>query len=317
MGIDPELCLESTGINLGDLDTPTAQFSTEQEIAAIENFVRLAPSKVGLGVAVGRLMHVNAFGIWGFAILTSPTLRVAIETSIEYVRLSFVIADMKLIDFDGRARLEFDMSDLPSTTHRYVLERHSVVAMTFVQELVQASKLEHFEIETPDKDAAYVRELSNLVGIRVIGEMRAYALTFPAEFLDRPLPKSDPVSLQYCLDQCKVRVDELDGALLPWSQKVRDAVIDEIGEEKKIEEIAEKLSVTERTLRRRLTEEGTNFRELYTDARMVIAHELLETAGLNVETVSWRVGYSEPASFARAFARKFGKTPGEVRRKRA
>lgn len=72
--------------------------------------------------------------------------------------------------------------------------------------------------------------------------------------------------------------------------------------------------MTERTLRRRLTDEGTSFRELYTDARMTIAHELLASAGLNVETLSWRVGYAEPASFARAFTRAFGQTPGEVRR---
>jgi len=94
-------------------------------------------------------------------------------------------------------------------------------------------------------------------------------------------------------------------------------VVDEIGKEQKIENVAEVLSVTERTLRRRLTDEGTTFRELYTDARMAIAWELLSVSGLNVETVSWRVGYAESASFARAFAKRYGKTPGEVRRSQA
>lgn len=132
-----------------------------------------------------------------------------------------------------------------------------------------------------------------------------------------PLPESDPVSLKYCLDQCKALLEEREGALPQWSQKVREAVIDEIGKEQKIESVAEVLSVTERTLRRRLTDEGTSFRELYTDARMAIAWELLASAGLNVETVAWRVGYSEPASFARAFAKRYGQTPGEVRRSKS
>ena len=107
------------------------------------------------------------------------------------------------------------------------------------------------------------------------------------------------------------------GTLPQWSQQVRDAIVDSIGSEQSIENIASKLAVTERTLRRRLSEEGASFRELYIDARMAIAHELLASAGLNVETVSWRVGYAEPASFARAFSKKFGKTPGDVRREGA
>lgn len=90
--------------------------------------------------------------------------------------------------------------------------------------------------------------------------------------------------------------------------------MDDIGSEQKIEDIAAKLAIAERTLRRRLTDEGTSFREIYTDARMLIAHELLEVANLNVESVSWRVGYAEPASFARAFAKKYGKTPGEIKK---
>lgn len=262
-------------------------------------------------------MHVNAFGIWGFAVLTSPTPRSAIQTSIDYVKLSFVIADMALKETGEHARLEFDMTDLPPATHRFILERHAVVAMSFMKELTQSQDFRGFGIETTETDPAYAQDLAELVGIPVISATSRQALTFPAEMLDSPLPKSDPATLQYCLDQCKALLEQIDGALPPWSQRVRDAVVDNLSAEQKIEDIAQKLAVTERTLRRRLTEEGTNFRDLYTDARMALARELLATTGLNVETVAWRVGYAEPASFVRAFSKRFGKTPGEVRRARA
>lgn len=316
-GVDPAFCLENTGVDLGDLTAPTTQISTEQEILAIENFVRRAPNQVGLGIALGQRMHVNAFGIWGFAILTSPTLRSAIQTSMEFVKLSFVIADLALRESGERARLEFDMTGLPPAIRHFVLERHSVVTMNFIEQLIPEPGFQDFQIETAAEDPAYAQALFELTRIRAASAMPSYALSFPAHLLDQPLQRSDPVSLKYCLDQCKALVEESEGALPPWSQKVRDAIIDDIGSEQRIEDIADKLTMTERTLRRRLTEEGTNFRGLYTDARMAIAYELLEAAGLNVETVAWRVGYSEPASFVRAFSKKFGRTPGDVRKHKA
>lgn len=315
--IEPTKCLANTDIEYEDLSDPTARISIEQEVQAIDNLVRLAPTNVGLGVAVGRRMHVNAFGIWGFAILTSPSLRSAIETAIDYARLSFVMADMALREAGEVARLEFDMTGLPPTTQRFILERHSVVTMTFIKELIQDPSFEGFKIETKDEDAVYASLLSELIETPVVGSMPNNAVTFPTVMLDRPQLKSDPASFQYCLDQCKLQLEQIDGALPPWSQKVRDAVVDSIGSEQKIENIAHQLAVTERTLRRRLTDEGTNFRDLYTDVRMTLARELLATTGLNVETVAWRVGYSEPASFVRAFSKKFGKTPGEVRKEKS
>ncbi|MEM9628766.1 MAG: AraC family transcriptional regulator [Pseudomonadota bacterium] len=317
LGLDTAAGLERTGLSADDLKTSIAQVTIEQEIQAIENLVRLSSDKAGLGVAVGKRMHFHAFGIWGFAILTSPTLRAAIETAIKYEKLSFVIADLALRETNGDARLEFEMLGLPASTLGFILERHSCVAMTFIRELIQEPDFQGFRIETTADDPDYSRALSELLNIDVIGSASRNVLTFPADLLDRALPKSDPVTLQYCLDQCKTLVEQINGALPPWSKKVRDAVIDDLGSELKFEDIADKLSVIERTLRRRLTDEGTSFRELYTDARMTIARELLEAAGLNVETVSWRVGYAEPASFVRAFSKKFGKTPGEIRKEGA
>lgn len=315
-GIDPSDCLENTGIDVADLSRTDFSISMEQEVSAIANAVQSAETDHGLGIAVGKKMHVHAFGIWGFAILTSPTLRAAIETSIAYTNLSFVIADHSLSECGSCARLGFDMNGLPIEARRFLGERHAVVAITFITELIQDPNFREFTFETPEDDPDYEKVVSEAMGISVEGAKPKHALTFPARLLDIPLPKSDPVTLRFCLDQCEALMSQANMQSASWSRRVRDAIFEDIGAELSIEDVASKLSVTERTLRRRLTEERTSFRDLYTDARMSLAHELLSTAGLNIETVSWRVGYSEPASFARAFTKRFGTTPGEIRKER-
>ncbi len=316
-GIPAEACLEHTSVSVAELDDPNAIHSTADEIRAIENLVRLAPENVGIGFAVGRATHVHAFGIWGFAILTSPTLRAAIETAINYAKLSFLIAEMSLVEEDSEARLEFDTSDIPASTHRYILERHIVVSVKFIRDLLQQPDFDDFVARLVDDDTEYPSKMAEFTPLTIKMGQPVNALAFPADILDAPLPKSDPVSLRFCLDQCKTLLEEQAGALPHWSRQVRDAIVDKIGSDQQIEDVAAKLALTERTLRRRLTGEGTSFRQLYIDARLAIAYELLASAGLNVETVSWRVGYAEPASFARAFAKKYGKTPGEIRKENA
>lgn len=313
MGLDVGACLLGTGLAESDLTDATVRLTLRQEIKAIENFVSLAPRRAGIGVEVGKRFHVNAFGIWGFAILTSPTVRASIETAIEFTKLSFVIADMFLEEAGEEYRLRFDMSALPDAIRAYVLERHCYIALLFFGEYLQEWQYEEFRIETTLDDLTYSAQLAEILKIDVTAGSESDALCFPASIIDGPLKKFDPVTLKFCLDQCRDLLEDLDGSLPPWSSKIRDMVLEDIGKECKIEEMASRLSITDRTLRRRLADEGTTFREVYTNARLTIAQQLLKTAGLTVETVSWRVGYSEPASFVRAFSRKFGVTPGSVR----
>ncbi|MEM9200932.1 MAG: AraC family transcriptional regulator [Actinomycetota bacterium] len=313
-GIDPASVLAGTGVDELRLREPGAEISAEQEMRAIANAVERYPEPAGLGVEVGRRMHVNSFGIWGFAMLTSPTYRAATETAIEHVRLSLVLADLDLVEDDEHARLSFDLAKLAPRVRPYVLERHAVVALNFSREAIDAATMQQFRVETRHP-RQYAAALSEKIGLDVAGDSELDALVFPAAVLDRPIPRSDPATLRYCLEQCEILGAQLQEDPEPWSAQVRELLVEDIAAEHHIGAVASRLAVNERTLRRRLADEHTTFRELYTDTRLSIAHELLRTAGLSVETVARRVGYAEPASFVRSFARRYGATPGQVRRR--
>ncbi|MEM7324194.1 MAG: AraC family transcriptional regulator ligand-binding domain-containing protein [Actinomycetota bacterium] len=316
-GIGLAAVLADTGLDAEDLADDTREVTGEQEMQAVANVAALYPSEAGLGVAVGERMHVNSFGIWGFAVLTSPTFRAATETAIEHVRLSYVFAAIELQEDaeTDTARLVFDVSGLPPAVRPYVLERHSVVTMHFVREVVHGAELRDFRIETT-RSAQYADALAARVRMDVVAEASQEAVAFPARMLDLPVPRSDPVTLRYCLEQCELLGSQLDDGTKPWSARLRELIAEDVSQERQIGWAADRFAVNERTLRRRLAEEDTTFREVYADTRLSIAHELLKTAGLSVESVARRVGYAEPASFARSFTRRYGETPGKVRRTR-
>ena len=313
-GIPLEECLAGTGLTEQDLVKDDLKLTMPQEVAVIENYVKLAPSEVGLGVEIGQQMHVNVFGIWGFAILTSPTMRAAFNTAIDYVALSLVIAKLTFKETQEGGELSFGMSGLSERVMPFILERHTAVTLNFMREALPLPALEDLYLKTTLDNPEHIDKLSQVLGIHVKGGQSHHALVIPHSMLNQPLPKSDPVTLKFCLEQCDAIVAQGEDEEKQWTERVKEVVLEDIAEEKTLSAVADKLSMTERTLRRRLSDEGTTYRELYANTRLTIARQLLEASCLNVETVAWRVGYAEPASFIRAFVKQFGFSPGSLKK---
>jgi AraC-like DNA-binding protein len=80
-----------------------------------------------------------------------------------------------------------------------------------------------------------------------------------------------------------------------------------------IDEVAGVLQLSARTLRRRLSEEGTSFRALSERIRVQTARCLLREQGLTVAAAAERLGFSDARAFRRAFKRWQGHVPGKVR----
>ena len=81
-----------------------------------------------------------------------------------------------------------------------------------------------------------------------------------------------------------------------------------------LDDIARRVASSRRQLQRAYAEIGdTTFRDHLTGVRMERAAQLLSTRGLTVREVAFRVGYRQPAHFAKAFRRHHGVSPSDYR----
>ncbi|WP_169082005.1 AraC family transcriptional regulator [Paenibacillus sp. PL91] len=80
-----------------------------------------------------------------------------------------------------------------------------------------------------------------------------------------------------------------------------------------IQAVAKELSLSDRTLQRRLTEENTSFKNLLTQARHEQAREYLADPSLDIKEVAFLIGYEDQNSFYRAFRLWEGVTPSNWR----
>jgi AraC-like DNA-binding protein len=79
-------------------------------------------------------------------------------------------------------------------------------------------------------------------------------------------------------------------------------------------DIANRLALSERTLRRRLRALGTSYNKILQDTRSSTAKEWLSDRNLTMESIAWRLGYTETANFRHAFKRWTGQSPQAFRR---
>ena len=93
------------------------------------------------------------------------------------------------------------------------------------------------------------------------------------------------------------------------------AIVDhEYGSDLSLDEIARRVASSRRQLQRAYAEIGrTTFRDHLTGVRMEKAADLLSARGMTVREVAHRVGYRQPAQFAKAFRRHTGVAPSDYR----
>jgi AraC-like DNA-binding protein len=81
--------------------------------------------------------------------------------------------------------------------------------------------------------------------------------------------------------------------------------------------VSKVVSLSPRTLQRRLHAEGLTFARVIARTRFAEAQRMLEDPARKVIDVALDLGYSDPAHFTRAFERWTGLPPREFRRRRS
>ena len=113
--------------------------------------------------------------------------------------------------------------------------------------------------------------------------------------------------------QAGIRLIAEEAPLL--KKDVRKVILTDIEHRWKAPDIAERLHMSEPTLRRRLAREDTSFSDILHDVRLSHALDLLMCTDVPITEISYAAGFGSPSSFARKFRERFELTPTEIRTK--
>lgn len=310
-GVDEATCLEGTRLRREQLATPGTEVNAKQELALIANLLDALGDPPGLGVEAGTRYHLTAYGIWGFALISSPTFRSAIDIGLRYVDLTFAFCRIEASRQVDRMQLVLDTPDIPAALRRFVIERDAAAIRTMQRDLFAAPipiREVRFAFSPPADGLDRYVEVFGVVPDFDAGEN---VVGFDSALLDVPLPQANEHTAALAQAQCR---DLLDRRLARGglAGRVRDLLVGRIAHPPDADHVSAALHMSDRTLRHRLAAEGTSFRALLDEVRERLAEEML-LSGLTVAEIAERLGYVEVSSFSQAFRRWKGVGPRAYR----
>jgi AraC-like DNA-binding protein len=185
------------------------------------------------------------------------------------------------------------------------------IAVDFLRMLAQPTQSDwriHFAHAKGLSKARYCKQL----GCDVRLGQPFDALYFPATLLQSPVDAADP-ALAATAERFiahLVRRHPLDIARQVEALLTRQLA----GGACTLPVVARQLTLSERSLQRRLQEQGTSFDQIADRARRNLAHELLVDTQIPLTQICAALGYTESSTFNRSYKRWFGATPLSYRR---
>jgi AraC-like DNA-binding protein len=236
------------------------------------------------------------------------TIRESLETFARYVMLVNDALDVRLACDGERATLEFRC---PVPMSRAAVD-FGIASMHLARVRREPAHLARdaeeicFEHPEPESIELY-RKVFGASRLRFGAPLNG--VVFPAAWLDLPLDGADPRLHELLLRTVEDQMTDLSSRQR-LTQRVRALLRDGIAQgDSTAERIADRLRISRRTLSRRLEQEGTSFKTLLDQTRCSLSLRYLLADRLTVTEIATRLGFSEPASFYKAFRRWFGTTP--------
>ncbi|MEY4428870.1 MAG: hypothetical protein RLZZ182_1559 [Pseudomonadota bacterium] len=303
------------GLPLGPdvLDDPRGEVEATTELAVIERMVARLGHVPGLGLIAGSRYRLTTYGIWGYALISSPTLRSAADMALRYLHLTFAFTDITMEEADGFATFTLGDDEVPPHLRRFLVERDAAGIQQITNDLfhrtVHALQSLSFRWPEPADVSAY----EAVFGVRPRFGQALNRSRLPSAMLDLPLPQAHPATARLCEELCRQLLDERQERS-GVSARVRARLLQMPGHLPSMEQIAQEWGMTSRTLRRHLLQEGVTFRELLDEVRVALACEMIGRANMGQREVADRLGFNDSSAFIQAFRRWKGVTPSEFRR---
>ena len=310
-GVPVAPLLKRVGLTPEVIAEPEERLSVRSQIALLDE-AAIALKDDCLGFTLARDFDPREIGLLYYVMASSQTLGEALK---RLARYSKITNEALVFGYQEGNRLIINLSysGVPRHSDRHQIEFCMFAVLRICRMLTGQNLVpQHFSIA--HHRSGGISEMARFVGTKVEfgADTDEFALNVDAREL--PLIHSDThlndLLLKYCeaaladrrgdMSQLRTRVENAISSLLPHGRVL-------------VEDVARSLGMSERTLARKLSDEGLNFTEILQQLRRDLAVRYLDDRKLHVSKIAWLLGFHEVSAFTHACKRWTGKTPSQMR----
>ncbi len=312
-GIAAEAVLDRTGLTLAEVRDPHTLTSIGQYLIACENIVA-SGAEFADAFAIGSRLHLSAYGMYGYALMCSPTMRDFFDFAVRYQPLATPTVRLQWRVEDDVAIWQFCeiYRDVMSSEVRTFLVRQQMkMTFTHIRDTAGTDNLPVRALFAIPEDT-YAPDDERALSCPCLYGQTANELHYPVGILDQTPELGNRLTRTMLEETCERLIGQ-SRTSSGWSGEVYQLLLNAPGQFPSMTVVAAQLGLQERTLRRRLAAEETSYGAIVDDVRRKLAIEYLQTTRMSVDDVAWKVGFSDSANLRRAIRRWTGMTINELR----
>lgn len=311
-GIDAHTLFKKVGLDVNKLGDGNARY----RMGDMTKLWTAAVAETGnpcFGIEVGSTWAPTTFHALGFAWLASHSLRDALQRLERYSR----IVNNSLSASLEENGMQLHLALASSEDSRYI--HYAAVDATIAVILVMCRYLcgENFsplEIHTVRERTICAENLDHFAGLPIEYNSDKNLIIFDRIRAEQRLATgnselakvNEDVAMKYLIS-----IDRDSIVMLVKSTIVEMMPTGQVTEEL----VAKQLNMSQRTLQRKLNEEGATFVSIYQTLRQEMAQQYIQDSQMSMTEIAYLLGFSEQSNFTRAFRRWYGISPSSARQK--
>lgn len=312
-GVATEPWFLGTGVVADRLDVPDTRVSYRQATTIIRRGLRAMPEGP-IGLAVGSRNAVVGFGIVGFAMRSCRTFSDAVALGLDMHRLAGTLLDFELrTDGETSAFLAFERVPDPELV-RFCCEEALAAAVAFGRSLLNED-IAPIRIRLSYPEPAYAADYRRYFRCPVEFGCATNELVFRTDILQRTVPTYSEANLLVARDAC-ARLRGGEESRHDIATSVASILGENLRRSMAMAEVADRLFVTERTLRRHLRSTGERFSDIRDRVRRQRAVFLVRETTMTIAQIAAETGFGDGREFRRAYVRWTGEPPSRTRSSR-
>ena len=304
--------LRRVGLTPEVIDDPEERLIVRSQITLLDE-AAIALQDDCLGFTLARDFDPREIGLLYYVMASSQTLGDALKRVARYSQITNEALVVRYRERNGLI-ISLSYSGVPRHSERHQIEFCMFAVLRICRVLTGQNLVpQHFWI-SHHRSGTTNSEMARFVGTAVEFGATADEFALNANAGELPLIHADPylnnLLLKYCeaaltdrrgnVSQLRTRVENAISSLLPHGRVV-------------VDDVARSLGMSDRTLARKLSDEGLNFTEVLQQLRRDLAVGYLDDPKLHVSKIAWLLGFNEVSAFTHAFKRWTGKTPSQMR----
>ena len=264
-----------------------------------------------IGLAAPGTAQLGSFDVLGYAMMSCSNLLGAMQRLARYLRVVTEGGEVSVAQHGDECRVAFELfcGEVPVPDARYDFDL--LVFVRFCR-WISGRDLRLAGVEMARPAPGDTEAYAQAFGCPVRFNAERHELVFALADVMQPLPTSN-AALAGVHDQLLGEHLERMGRQ-ETTHRARELIRVRLPDgEPKRELVARELHMSERTLHRRLADEGTSFQSLLDDVRQELARRYLAQRRLTLAQTAYLLGFADQSNFTRACKRWFGSSPGLVR----